>query len=74
MADIPKDLLEQIKKLEELFTVDQAKLKEVTERFVHELEKGRANNQHQEMSELTSGQVSVSRAGPLLVIRLLQHL
>ncbi|MCJ1363356.1 hexokinase A [Acarospora aff. strigata] len=40
MADIPKDLLEQIKELERLFTVDQAKLKEITERFVKELEKG----------------------------------
>ena len=40
MADIPKDLLEQIKDLERLFTVDQAKLKEVTNHFVKELEKG----------------------------------
>ena len=41
MADVPKDLLEQIKELEKLFTVDQAKLKEVTTRFVKELEKGK---------------------------------
>ncbi len=40
MADIPKDLLEQIKELERLFTVDKAKLKEVTNHFVKELEKG----------------------------------
>ena len=40
MADVPKDLLEQIKELERLFTVDQAKLKEVTDHFVKELEKG----------------------------------
>ena len=40
MADVPKDLLAQIKELEELFTVDQAKLKEVVNHFVKELEKG----------------------------------
>ncbi|KAL8682550.1 MAG: hypothetical protein Q9186_001403 [Xanthomendoza sp. 1 TL-2023] len=40
MADVPQDLLEQIKELERLFTVDQVKLKEVTEHFVKELEKG----------------------------------
>lgn len=40
MADVPKDLLEQIKELERLFTVDQAKLKEITEHFVKELAKG----------------------------------
>lgn len=40
MADVPKDLLEQIKELERLFTVDEAKLKEITNHFVKELEKG----------------------------------
>ena len=40
MADVPKDLLEQIKELERLFTVDQAKLKQITQHFVSELEKG----------------------------------
>ena len=40
MADIPKDLLEQIKELERIFTVDQAKLKEIVQHFVKELEKG----------------------------------
>lgn len=40
MADVPDDLLEQIKYLEKIFTVDQAKLKEVTDHFVKELEKG----------------------------------
>ncbi|KAK4691031.1 hexokinase, partial [Lecanoromycetidae sp. Uapishka_2] len=40
MADVPDDLLEQIKYLEKIFTVDQAKLKEVTNHFVKELEKG----------------------------------
>ena len=40
MADVPKDLLDQIKELEKLFTVDRAKLKEVTDHFVKELEKG----------------------------------
>ena len=40
MADVPDDLLEQIKYLEHLFTIDQAKLKEVTSHFVKELERG----------------------------------
>lgn len=40
MADVPDDLLEQIKYLEKIFTVDQAKLKEITRHFVKELEKG----------------------------------
>lgn len=40
MADVPKDLLEQIKRLEELFTVDTGKLKKITTHFVSELEKG----------------------------------
>ncbi|MCJ1454601.1 hexokinase A [Mycoblastus sanguinarius] len=40
MADVPDDLLEQIKHLEEIFTVDGAKLKEVTNHFVKELDKG----------------------------------
>ena len=39
-ADVPEDLLEQIKYLEDIFTVDQAKLKEVTNHFVEELAKG----------------------------------
>ena len=42
MADVPKDLLDQIKELERLFTVDQNKLREVTDRFVKELEKGKS--------------------------------
>lgn len=42
MADVPDDLLEQIKYLEKIFTVDQAKLKEVTSHFVKELEKGKS--------------------------------
>jgi len=40
MADVPKDLLQEIKELEQLFTVDQVKLKQITEHFVHELAKG----------------------------------
>ena len=43
MADVPDDLLEQIKYLEKLFIVDQAKLKEVTSHFVKELEKGKSS-------------------------------
>lgn len=40
MADLPKDLLAEIKNLEEAFTVDTAKLKAITKHFVSELEKG----------------------------------
>ncbi|KAI9799110.1 MAG: hypothetical protein M1825_004877 [Sarcosagium campestre] len=40
MADVPRDLLEQIKELERLFTVDQTKLKSITDHFISELEKG----------------------------------
>jgi hexokinase len=40
MADVPKDLADQIARLEELFTVPREKLKQITDRFVHELEKG----------------------------------
>ncbi|KAI9673936.1 MAG: hexokinase A [Caeruleum heppii] len=40
MADVPKDLLQQIKELERLFTVDRDKLKQITTRFVSELSKG----------------------------------
>lgn len=41
MADVPQDLLEQIKELERIFTVDQKKLKEITDHFVKELIKGK---------------------------------
>lgn len=40
MADMPKDLLQEIKKLEEQFTVDATKLKQITDHFVKELAKG----------------------------------
>lgn len=40
MADVPKDLLQEIKKLEELFTIDTATLKKISNHFVSELEKG----------------------------------
>ena len=41
LADVPQDLLEQIKELEKIFTVDQKKLKEITDHFVKELTKGK---------------------------------
>lgn len=44
MADVPKDLLEQINELERLFTVDKTKLKEITEHFVSELTRGLSVN------------------------------
>jgi hexokinase len=40
LADAPKDLLNEIKHLEELFTIDTAKLKEISSHFETELEKG----------------------------------
>jgi hexokinase len=40
MADMPRDLKEQIDKLEEMFIVPTSKLKEITDHFVKELEKG----------------------------------
>ncbi len=39
-ADVPKDLRKEIEQLENLFTVDRAKLKQITDHFVTELEKG----------------------------------
>jgi hexokinase len=43
MADVPKSLLEAIADLERLFIVDAAKLKQITEKFVKELEAGLEN-------------------------------
>lgn len=40
MADVPKDLLDQIKVLEDLFSVDTQKLHFITDRFQKELERG----------------------------------
>jgi hexokinase len=40
MADVPKSLLEAIGDLENLFIVDQAKLKQITDHFVGELQRG----------------------------------
>jgi len=40
MADVPKDLLQEIERLERLFTIPKEKLKEITTHFVKELEKG----------------------------------
>jgi hexokinase len=40
MALVPKDLLEQIADLEKLFTVPTDKLITISDRFMHELDKG----------------------------------
>ena len=69
MADVPKDLLEQIKELERLFTVDQAKLIEVTDHFVKELEKGKSSKAFGRDFHLIRGQVSLWRAAASSVIR-----
>ena len=42
MADVPKDLLAQIKHLEEIFTVPKERLDKIVTKFVKELEKGLA--------------------------------
>lgn len=41
MADVPKDLVAEIKRLEEMFTVDKTKLKTITDHFITELDKGK---------------------------------
>jgi hypothetical protein len=41
MHDVPKDLMKQIKDLEQQFTVDTAKLHEIVDKFQSELEKGK---------------------------------
>lgn len=41
MHDLPQNLLQQIKDFEDMFTVDRAKLKQIVNHFVKELEKGR---------------------------------
>jgi hexokinase len=41
MADVPQNLLQQIKDFEDMFTVGAAKLKQVVDHFVKELEKGK---------------------------------
>ncbi|GBF59558.1 hexokinase [Trichophyton mentagrophytes] len=40
MVDMPKALLDEIKELEETFTVDTARLKKIVDHFVNELTKG----------------------------------
>ena len=40
MADVPKDLLQEIQRLEDMFTVPVEKLKQITKHFVGELTKG----------------------------------
>ncbi len=46
MADVPKDLLQEIKRLEEMFIVPAEKLKSITTHFVSELEKGKSSLLH----------------------------
>lgn len=67
MADVPDDLLEQIRYLEKIFTVDKAKLKEVTTQFVKELVKGKSSVRSDRSLYLTALQVSVSKVAVLLV-------
>lgn len=48
MADVPKDLLQEIQRLEEQFTVDKTKLKAITDHFVSELTKGRTHGAYED--------------------------
>jgi hexokinase len=68
MADVPKDLLQEIKRLEEMFIVPAGKLKEITTHFVSELEKG--NNV---LSELSPHQCHFLRVNPLAVMYISGH-
>ena len=68
MADVPKDLLDQIKELERIFTVDTAKLKEVTNHFVKELEKGRSQGPDVSVGLLTFRKVSALKVEQLFVM------
>lgn len=45
-ADIPKDLLAQIVELENLFIVNTQKLKQITDHFIRELDKGKEPSLH----------------------------
>lgn len=40
MHDVPKDLMDHIKELEKIFTIDTPKLHEIVDVFVEELKKG----------------------------------
>jgi hexokinase len=40
MADVPQSLISEIEQLEKLFTLDTQKLKEITDHFIKELQKG----------------------------------
>ena len=41
MGSVPTELSGELSRLEQIFTVDQKKLKEITERFIEELEDGK---------------------------------
>jgi hypothetical protein len=57
MADVPKDLLSEIKKLEEIFTVDTALLKKITNHFINELDKGKLMNAIPRDPSLTASRI-----------------
>jgi hexokinase len=55
MAEVPKDLRNQIKEFEDLFTVDRIKLKQIVDHFVRELEKGQFLSHEAPFPSLRSG-------------------
>ncbi len=67
MADVPKDLLDQIKELEKLFTVDTAKLKEIRDHFVKELEKGKSGKAHRPLTWSPNTRSGLSKEGGSIV-------
>jgi hexokinase len=40
LKDVPPEILSQVNKLEDMFIISREKLKEITDHFVKELEKG----------------------------------
>lgn len=50
MADIPKEVRQEIERLEQMFTVPKEKLKLITDHFVDELAKGTVNSFHNEIA------------------------
>lgn len=50
LTDAPRSLIKEIKDLEQLLTIDTAKLKEITNHFINELTKGMCSTTAQRLS------------------------
>lgn len=73
MADVPKDLIAEIKQLEEMFMIDTPKLKQITDHFVEELEKGTTHTAYHVRTVLNSGDAGLSTKGGSIVGCLRPH-